>query len=329
MTSRSELTAMLVQVAHLYYNEGLSQIQIAERLGVSRSLIALYLQRAREQGIVRIEVINPQDHCVELALSLTEKTGISHITVVPSSPAAQSDTLTAQALATAAAQHLRKTLKDGDVLGIGWGRTMSKVVDMLPPAPSRDLIIIPLLGETSAISSYTQINQMVLQAAQAFQAKPHFLLAPMLVGSRKLRDALFDDMVVRQVAAYWDHLTVVCFGIGVMPPTPGMIVYVGEEHTPMLQAQGAVGDICAHYFDQRGQLIQTELDELMIGVNWDQLRRARRAVGVAYGVEKTAAILAALNSGLISDLFIDEKLAESMLQTLEQAASNLQHPGLK
>ena len=40
----------LVQVARLYYEENLSQQETANRLGVSRSLIALYLQNAREAG---------------------------------------------------------------------------------------------------------------------------------------------------------------------------------------------------------------------------------------------------------------------------------------
>ena len=42
----------LVQVARLYHEEGLSQQEVADRLGVSRSLIALYLNNAREAGIV-------------------------------------------------------------------------------------------------------------------------------------------------------------------------------------------------------------------------------------------------------------------------------------
>ena len=51
----------LVQIAHLYYDENLSQQEIASRLDVSRSLIAQYLQHAREAGIVRIQIIDPAD----------------------------------------------------------------------------------------------------------------------------------------------------------------------------------------------------------------------------------------------------------------------------
>ena len=53
----------LVEVARLYYDENLSQQAIADRLGVSRSSIAHFLQHARETGIVRIEIVDPENAC--------------------------------------------------------------------------------------------------------------------------------------------------------------------------------------------------------------------------------------------------------------------------
>ena len=43
----SDQMATLVQIANMYYKDNLSQQEIANQLGVSRSLIATYLQRAR------------------------------------------------------------------------------------------------------------------------------------------------------------------------------------------------------------------------------------------------------------------------------------------
>jgi DNA-binding transcriptional regulator LsrR (DeoR family) len=67
--ANSELIATLVQVATLYYEDGKSQQEIADQMGVSRSLVALYLKRAREQNIVRIQIDNPQDQCEDVALA--------------------------------------------------------------------------------------------------------------------------------------------------------------------------------------------------------------------------------------------------------------------
>src|SRR5690554_2546737 len=121
MAQGSETIATLVQVAQLYYLENKSQQEIADQLGVSRSLIALYLKRAREQNIVRIEIVDPQDTREDLAQQLKQKTGIQNVHIIPS---AVNRELTRRSLAGALVRFLEDTLKDGQQIGFGWGRTI-------------------------------------------------------------------------------------------------------------------------------------------------------------------------------------------------------------
>ena len=60
--------ATLVQVAIKYFKGILSQQEIANQLGVSRSLMANYLQRARNQQVLRIEIADPRVDSAHLAL---------------------------------------------------------------------------------------------------------------------------------------------------------------------------------------------------------------------------------------------------------------------
>jgi DNA-binding transcriptional regulator LsrR (DeoR family) len=309
-----EQMATLVHVANLYYKDNISQREIAEKLGVSRSLIALYLQRAREQGIVKIEIINPQDSCANLALELRNRAKLDHVTVVPHGHI--SPELTRRATAAAAAQFLEEHLTDNDVFGLGWGRTTALVAELLAPTRLRSMHVVPLLGESSHTSTYSQLNHLVLRIAQNFGGQPHFLLAPILVGSKQLRDLFMDDNVVRDVAQQWEHLTTICFGIGAIPPTAGMVVYLGEEHIPMLQARQGVGDVCARPFREDGELITTELNERMIAVSVEQMRRATTRVAVATGADKALAVAGALRTGLITTLFVDAQLAQTVIEVL-------------
>lgn len=311
MSERTDLTATLVEVAHLYFEENLSQQEIADRLGVSRSLIALYIKKAREQGIVRIEIIDPKNNLDNLACRVAEKfkLAITHVTA----SAHNSVALTRRALGNAVAHFLDERLHDGDVLGLGWGRTILEVANLLAPARPRRVDVVPLLGESGYTGSYTQLNQIVLQAAKSFSGTPYFLLAPILVGTRELRDALIRDVVARQVVALWERLTIACVGIGAVPPTEGQVVYIGEENIPSLVAQDLVGDICARYFTRKGDFPSFEFYDRILGVDLEQLRQARIVVAVAGGAEKATAVRAALRTGLISALFIDEALAQILL----------------
>jgi DNA-binding transcriptional regulator LsrR (DeoR family) len=311
-----EQLATLVEVARLYYEEGLSQREIADSLSVSRSLIALYLQKARDRGIVRIEVVNPQDAVVSLALEIQESTQIEEIIVVPHGDF--SPELTRRSIAGAAAKLLAENLADGDILGLVWGRTITHVVELLAPSSPRKIEVLPLLGESSYGDTYTHMNELVLNAAKQFNGRPHFLLAPLVVGSKSLRDGLLSDPAVQRITNYWEQVTVACFGIGVLPPAPGQIPYLLLKHLDPSMSSVAVGDLCAIYhFDIQGNLLENELQDKVIGVRIDQLLKANRRIAVASGIEKAPAVVGALRTGLITTLIIDLELAREVILQLK------------
>ena len=313
-SDRDPVQGTLVQVAHLYFDDNLSQQEIADRLGVSRSLIALYLQQAREAGIVRIQILDPANTCLDLAASLRKATGVKHVTVIPNPHGSQS--LTLRAVAGAAAEFLTGGIKEGETFGLAWGRTTTMVVDLLKPPHVHRIEVLPLLGESGHAGMHSQMNQLVMLAAEKIGARANFLSLPMVLSSRSLRNALAKEAGIREVIGCWDRINVACVGIGVVPPVPGMVVYIGEEHLPQLVKAGAVGDMCGIYYDQAGKIIKSGLEDRMIAANLDQLKAIGCLVAVACGQDKAVAVLGALRTGLISALFIDQDMAEQILAGL-------------
>jgi len=311
--SNPNLTATLVQVAHMYYERELSQQEIAETMGVSRSLIALYLKKAREQGIVKIEVFNPQNSCEDLANLLMATARINRVVVVPRSH--NSASLTRRSTAAALARHLEATLKDGDCLGIGYGRTMAELADQLVAGRSRRVDVVSLVGETvdNLAGTYSQVNQQVHKIASIFNGTPHYLLAPLMVDSEETCLGLLGDTSIRPVTECWERLTHILTSIGTLPPITGEYVYVGDEIVQQFIKAGGVGDIYAHYFDRQGRFMDHPVYRRMVAVSADQIRRTEHFLLVANGMEKAEATASLLSSGLITDLFVDEDLARSIL----------------
>jgi len=306
--------AMIVEVAHMYYDENFSQQEIADKLKISRSSIAQYLRQAREFGIVRIQVVNPQDNCANMALEIQKRTNLDHVHVVPGIH--QYRELTMRAIAGEAAKFLEKHLDHQDVLGIAWGRTITQLVGLLAPPAQKHVDVVPLMGERGFTGNYTQMNQLVLQSANALGGTPHFLLTPMFVGSTELRDDLMRDVSSQEVVQRWEHLTKAVIGIGAVPPQPGGVVYVGEKYMMAMQKRGAVGDVCGRYFDADGNLIDAEFYARMIAIDFSHLRQVEEVIAVAGGAEKTNAVIAAIRAKILNVLFIDEVLAERVLDAI-------------
>src|SRR4029077_15242955 len=60
-TSTPEDLRLALRAATLYYLDGLTQAEIAQRLGVSRPTAGRLVARAKANGLVRIEVVVPPD----------------------------------------------------------------------------------------------------------------------------------------------------------------------------------------------------------------------------------------------------------------------------
>ena len=109
---KKDILHTIVQVARLYYEQDLSQQEIADKLRVSRSLIAKYLIQAREEGVVEIRVIDPAESNENLSQVIKDQYGLQYAAVVPSSH--KFHTLTLQAVGSTAAKFLAKHIEDGD-----------------------------------------------------------------------------------------------------------------------------------------------------------------------------------------------------------------------
>ena len=314
---KDEMLRTLVQVARLYYERDLSQQAIADKLGVSRSLIAKYLLQSKEQGIVKIQVIDPSERSDELADMFAERFDLQYVEVVPNTHA--SAALTLQAVAGAAANYYADHVQDGEVTGLAWGRSIKSLVDQLPDREivADNLGVIPLLGESSNPRLHSRMNALVEQMADAVAAEPRFLFYPVTVESKGLHNRIVKEPALVEINESWDSMDWVFLGIGATPPTAGMAVYVPENALPRLEREGAVGDVCCRYFDADGEFVRSPFENQIIGVSVDQLRSAGRVVAVVAGNEKARAVLGALKTGLIETLFIDQALARAVLDRMD------------
>ena len=303
----------IVQVARLYYDQALSQKEIADRLGVSRSSIAKYLIEAREQGIVEIRIIDPSKTSSDLSQDVRDQYKLKFVEVVPSSH--KSFTLSLQAAGHAAAKYIAKHIQNNEKLGIAWGRSTKSLVDQIAGKHinKENIEIVPLMGESSNKLIHTRMNQLVERFAQTVSGKPNFLFYPMIVDSKTLYNRLMSEEALQNIAKLWENLDWAFMGIGALPPTAGMNLYIPEAFLPDLEQRKAVGDICGRYFDIAGRIVKPPFSDRVVGVGIEHLQSAKRVVGIAAGADKEKALRGALNTGLLSDIFIDQELASRIV----------------
>jgi DNA-binding transcriptional regulator LsrR (DeoR family) len=307
---------LITKVARMYHERGIRQVDIAETLHLSQARVSRLLKRAAELGIVRTVVAVAPGVQTEIEEALEDRYGLAEAVVVD---VEGSDQDIIAALGSAGATYLETTLTGGERLGISsWSQTLLAVVDRMRPfrVPGAESVI-QLMGGFGNASVQTQGNRLLTEFARLVGATATFVPAPALVGNRTMRENLLNDPAMESVAKEWARLTTVLAGIGSLPPSPllrasGNAADLADQDR--LHAAGAVGDVCQRFFDAAGDLVPSDLDERVVGIDPDTLRKIPRRIGIAGGESKHSAIHAAVLGGWVNVLLTDTGTASALLQ---------------
>src|SRR5215211_2177970 len=307
---------LITKVARMYHERGVRQTDIAETLHLSQARVSRLLKRAAELGIVRTVVaVAPGVH-TELEERLEEKYGLAEVAVVDVE--GTSEEILA-GLGSAGATYLETTLTGGDRIGISsWSQTLLAVVDRMRPfrVPGAESVV-QLMGGVGNASVQTQGNRLLTEFARLVGATTTFVPAPALVGNTTIRESLLNDPAMESVAKEWARLTMVLAGIGSLPPSPllrasGNAADLADQDR--LHEAGAIGDICLRFFDSVGNLVPSDLDDRVVGIDADTLRKIPRRIGIAGGESKHKAIHAAVSGRWVNVLVTDTRTAAALLQ---------------
>jgi len=304
----------LYKIAMAYYEDDLTQEQIALRFGVSRIKVSRLLQQARQERIVQIAVVAPQDAKPDVERKLEAKYGLDEVVIV--TPAAYAQPNLVHDLGQAAADALARSLQGNEVVGISWGSTLRAAVDALSTENWPEMRVVQIIGGLGRPEAETHGADLTRRMADAFAARPLLLSAPGIVSSRMVRDALLADPQIADTLALAAKADVALVGLGA--PTPDAVVMqlgtiLSAADIADLRARGAVGDIALRFFDAEGRAVEHEINGRIIGLDLDQLRAIRRVIGVAGGKEKYEVIRAAARGRLISVLVTDQRTALRLL----------------
>jgi len=313
--ARIDELRLMSKVARMYYEQGLRQTEIMDRLSMSQSTISRLLKRAEKAGIVRITVSAPSGVNPDLEEALQEKFGLREAIVVDSM---DDDEQIVRDLGPAAAYYVETTLKPTDVVGLSsWSAALLAMVDsMQPNARASGVRVVQILGGVGNPGAEVHATHLTRRFANLVGGTATLLPAPGVVGSADARRVLMQDHYVQEAVRVIGTITLALVGIGAVEPSR-MLAESGNVFSPKelqtLSAQGAVGDVCLRFFDRAGSPVATPLDSRVIGMDLGQLRRAQRVVGVAGGGRKTLAIRGALQGHLISVLITDRHTAQRLL----------------
>lgn len=304
--------------AKLYYEDDVRQGDIARRLEVSPATVSRLIAEARRRGMVRIEVLPPEDsEVVDVAKRLEVALGLDAVALSPvPASAAPGLALTPPLSRLLVAAGLRT----GDALLVSLGRTVYEIAqgDL---TQLRNVRVAPMVGGHDEPEVWYATNELTRQVAAKVGGTPSFLYAPALPGP-EARATLLKDPSIRRVVDLWGVARCAILGIGAPPALrtslPAFVPVDGDL------LRDAVGDVLTRFFDHSGAPVHFPGSERLLAVDFDRLRGIPACIAVAAGLEKVPGILAAGRAGYFNQLVTDRDTAIKLIEAAESSGSSAQ-----
>ena len=302
---------LVVRAAWLSYVGGLTQAQIAKRLGLNRIRVNRMLAQARDQGIVQIRINSKIASCVALEERLAERYGLAEAIVVPSPP---DPALVPQTIAVAAGEALSQRIHDAMSVGVGWGRTLRLSLKSVAARPAKGLSVVSLLGGLTR-GSALNVYEIASRLADLFAAESYYVAAPIFTDTEATRDLLVRQPIIQDAfdRARKVDLAFVSVGALDMKATNFRLGVVNETDLASLRKAGAVGDLCAHWIDEHGAVIDHPLNRRVIALSPVHLADIETVILASGGRDKVPVLKAALRLGIVDVLVTDEVAAAGIL----------------
>ena len=308
-------TAYLARVASLYYELGKNQQEIAEDLGVSRPAVSRLLSEAREKGIVEITIHYPWRTSPELERRLCQAFQLRRAIVLVREQKSDEDMLVG--LGILASHFFQDLLWDGMIIGISWGRALYQLIRALTPRSLLQSEVVQFVGASGNESSPTDGPLLAQLLSSRLGCQCRYLYAPVIVDNAETRQSLLQSRSIRDTLDRASQCHVALVGIGSTAPELSSMQtarYLSVEELREMRRCGAVGDVCAHYYDINGRYLDIEVNRRTISVAREDLAQIDLVIGVGGGEQKADSILGALRGGYVNVLITDDLAAVKVLE---------------
>lgn len=309
---------LLTEIAVSYYQDEMTQEEIAHKFGISRIKVGRLLKRAKTEGIVEINVRYHPVFSTRLEQQLIEHFGLKRALIALDY---QDEDEQRRQVAALVSAYLATNLKDNTVLAVGQGRNVAAIADHVCVVPERHCKFICGIGGTHRPGDAINADHISRRLAKKFGGTSETLYAPAYVENRALKEAFMQNGTIKETLDRARKADMALVGIGDMNENSYMVElgwFTPQEIVDASLHQGVTGEIAGYdFFDAQGQPANTVMNDRVIGISTQELRQIPCVIAIASENTKALALLGALRTGAIDIIATSASNARTILKMIQ------------
>lgn len=304
----------VVKICKLYFLEGHSQQEIANKFGISRPQISRIINSARETGIVEIKINDPFKEELYYEQELIRTYDLHDAVVVDTSNLPTEEAI--ELLAKSGGYYLQKVIQSDSTVGLMAGKSIQRVIQYTKKNDAKNVRVVPLVGGLGISGASWHANSNVIQLAEKMNFDYYVLNAPAIVSSNSIKSDLIREEGIRQVLDYYNRLNIAVVGIGEITEEATFFktMNLSKKELDEILDAGAVCTIGKSFLNEKGEEVAQSITSRMIGVSGEHLRQTPLVIGIAAGDHKVEAISASLAGKWLDVLITDVNTSNKLLE---------------
>lgn len=245
----------------------------------------------------------------DLEKQISKKLDIKKVIIVPGSY--DEDKCVVKDIGKVASLFIKKQIFEGCLTGITGGTTMYEVVEALQSTDlNKSFLVVPARGGVGA-NLEIQANNIAATFAKKLGGEYKLLQAPDNI-NKEAFDSLIKVPEIQELVDIIKKLDILMFGIG-RADKMAKRRNLSEDQFKELEKGHAVAEAFGYYFDINANIVR---ESKTIGLQLEDFKKLKLAVGVACGEEKADAMMAISRLKKELVLIMDEGAAKALLDKL-------------
>lgn len=312
--NETEKLKFLSNLANMYYEQNMTQSEIAEQLSTTRFKISKLLQEARDKNVVEIIINSPNERSQQVEQLLIDQFKLENAIVLNNHMMSHDQTI--HALGKLGAEYIDTIITEDSIVGILWGKTLFNVIHQINPQNKKSITAVQVLGAAAKDNPLVDSPELIRRFANIYGGKYKYLYAPLYIDNDFARKSLMHEPVINDTLFLANRCDILLTGIGTVEAVFSSSLwssYLIKNKSFDTHSQKSVGCIYARLFDINGKEVDIDINRKIIGLDLNAVHQIRYRVGIAAGKFKAEAILGALRGGHVNVLITDDSTASKVL----------------
>lgn len=319
--SKNQKIEDALKASRLYFYQNMTTLSIAREMHISSSTVSRLINFARREGLVTIQVSDPENQPVFLERAIRTRYQVRRAHVVPvSDQLGEAEWL--ERTAQYSARYLNSIIDSNMLIGVAWGTTLSSISKYLLPKTTHNAMVVQLNGAGNTQTSGIHFaGEIITRIANNFQARAELFPVPTFFDHPETKKILWKERSIQRILALQHKADLLIYSIGAVNAGVPSHVYSGgyleSADFSQLREYQIVGDIATVFFRADGTYQNIPLNTRSSGPNLD-LFKSKYGICIVSGLAKATGLRAALKGGLIKEIIVDEPTARQLVNTYPQ-----------